>query len=214
MIDIHKPIIGFLLAAPLSGKDTLETALLHARPHVAIIHMSTLLQIVIQKNEEYKRIVQEGGLLPPEEAVKAFRRGFLEITQKCTPSELPNILANGPCREELETKSNISMIERTRPDCYQKIGFRLLLDQEHIRARADYRIQQAYILGKKPRPDDLGNTPVIRYQTFHQNLGPVLCVFEKKGGILIDIDANKTPEQVLSQVVSVYDQVIRKIPAH
>ena len=215
MINKHKPIIGFPFAAPLSGKDTVEQGLLIARPHIAIIHMSTLLQIVIHKNEHYKRIVKEGGLLPPEEAVKAFRRGFLEVTHKCSEIELPHIFGNGPCREEFETKANMSLVNRTKPGIYQMIGFRFLLDKEHIKARAAERVKQAQQSGQKPRPDDLGNTPIIRYDTFHKNLGPVLQVFEKKGGILIDIDANETPQKVLSQIVEVYDQaVVLKAQVH
>lgn len=206
-MDPHTRILGIPLAAPLSGKDTAEGLLIKARPNIAIIHMSTLLQVIIQRNERYQKIVQEGGLLPPEEAVKGFRCGFLGVTKGLESHELPHIFGNGPCRDEYEALKEIEMVHRVRPHCYQFVGFRFLLDREHIKARAAERAKQATIEGKKPRPDDLGNTPVSRYDLFHKNLGPVLKVFEKKKGIIVDINANETPEQVLSQIVSVYDSV-------
>lgn len=211
MIHQHKPIIGYPFAAPLSGKDTAERGLTQARPHIAVIHMSTLLQVVIRNNDHYKKLVQEGGLLPPDEAVKAFRRGFLEITANVNSvKNLPHIFANGACREEYETKANIAMVKRLQGSNYQQVGFRFLLDKEHIEARSAERVKQAKAEGKKPRADDLGDIPVTRYKTFHKNLGPVLKIFEEKGGTIIDIDANETPEKVLSQIVSIYDMV--KLP--
>jgi hypothetical protein len=205
-----KPIIGIPFAAPLSGKDTAERGLTQTRSHIAIIHMSTLLKLIIVNNDKYKEIVKQGGLLPPEEAVKAFRRGFLEITRNTKPENLPHIFANGACREEYETKANIATVRRIQKNNYQQVGFRFLLDKEQIRARAADRVKQTLAEGKKPRHDDLGDIPVIRYHTFHKNLGPVLRVFEEKGGIIVDIDANETPEKVLFQITSVYDKV--KLP--
>lgn len=208
-INKDKPIVGYPFAAPLSGKDTVERGLTQTHPHIAIIHMSTLLQVVIRENDHYKKIVQEGGLLPPEEAVKAFRRGFLEITKDRGDDDLPDIFGNGACRDDYETKMNVSLVRRLRADRYQQIGFRFLLDKEHIKARAAERVKEAQNAGKKPRPDDLGDVPVSRYEIFHRNLNPVLKVFEERGGIIIDIDANQTPQKVLAQVVSVYDYVAR-----
>lgn len=207
-INKDKPIVGCPFAAPLSGKDTVEKGLTQTHTHIAIIHMSTLLQVIIHQNENYKKIVEEGGLLPPQEAVKAFRRGFLSI-MKDTPntSGLPHVFANGACREEYETKANIAMIRRVKKDAYQMVGFRFLLDKEHILSRAAERVKQTLEKGQKPRLDDMGDTPVNRYSTFHKNLGPVLRVFEQQGGVVVDIDANKAPEQVLAQVAKVYDYV-------
>lgn len=208
MIHTNKPIVGYLFAAPLGGKDTSQEELIKIRPDIAVIHMSTLLQVVICKNATYQKLVQEGGLLPPEEAVRAFRRGFLEITKGLDKKNLPHILANGANREEYEVKSNHAMIRRVRQDSYQEVGFRFILDKQHIKSRAEKRVQDAIAIGKKPRPDDLGNTPFERYRIFDQNLSPVLEAFEKSGGTVVPIDANGTPEEVASQIVAVYDRVV------
>jgi hypothetical protein len=211
-ITKNQPIIGYPFAAPLSGKDTVQKGLVAKRPHIAVIHMSSLLDVIIQHNEEYKNLRQKGGLLPAKEAVKAFRRGFIEITHRLKEVELPHIFANGACREEYETKAEMRIVRATTDLSYQQVGFRFLLDKEHILSRAEQRIKQAKEAGNKPRKDDLGSTPVDRYNMFQTNLGPVLKAFEKQGGIVIDIDANQEPEKVLHQVISIYDYAQHPMP--
>jgi adenylate kinase family enzyme len=53
----------------------------------------------------------------------------------------------------------------------------------------------------------MDGTPVFRYNTFQKNLDPVLQIFEQRGGVVVDIDANQAPKQVLAQVAKVYDYV-------
>lgn len=211
--DLHRPILGIPFAAPLSGKDTTEKNLNKERPRIATMHMSSLLGVVIQNNAEYQALYANGSLLPPEEAIKAFRLGFLKLVRDVPQNDCPHIFVNGACREEFETKQEISIVRRVTGTLYQLIGFRFFLDEQHILARAQKRVQERLNEKKEPRPDDLGNTPIYRYNTFQKNLEPSLEIFSKKGGIIVPIDANGTPDQVLDQITAIYDTVKRPVIA-
>jgi len=207
MIHPTKPIIGYSFAAPYGGKDTSQEGILQIKPEIRIIHTSKLLQPIIQSNSEYKKMVAAGELLPPEVAVKAFRRGFLEITFGLEDEELPHILCNGPCRDEKETKDVMSLVKRIRRNAYQSIGFYFRLSSETVAERAKKRVQDAIAAGKEPRPDDLGNTPVRRFQIFCSKIDPVLKQFRASGGIVFDINADKEPKEVVAQILEVYSSV-------
>lgn len=207
MIHPTKPIIGYSFAAPYGGKDTVQKEIVKIRPEIGIIHTSQLLKPIIKSNPEYQRMVAAGELLPPQEAVKAFRRGFLEITLGLSEEELPHLFCNGPCRDDTETRNVMSLVRRVRGVSYQPVGFYFQLSSEVVAERAEKRVQEAIARGENPRLDDLGNTPVRRYQIFCSKINPVLKQFRSHGGFVVEIDANKKPELVTAQILEVYSRV-------
>lgn len=203
-MNTSKPVLGILIAAGGAGKDTVVGNVLKLIPEAKTIHMSSLLEPVWESKAEYKKLRDKGELLPPEEAVKAFRRGFIGLTAGKSAHQLPHILGNGPCRDPFETDRILRLIRLMRRDEYDIRAIRLTLRKESILERAQQRTLERQKRGLPPRTDDLGNTPIDRYCTFMKNAEPIIEKFEKKGVIIHDIDAALPRSRVACEVASIY----------
>jgi len=198
-----KPIIGFFVAANGAGKDTAMHNVRKLVPEIQTIHMSTLLKPVVAANPEYQELSDRGMLLPPEVAIKTFRRKLVELTKDRNKTP-PDILGNGPCRDPFEANAELSMINRMHGANFDVCVLLLRLEKELILHRAKCRTEERRSMGLPPRPEDSGGTPLFRYEEFMRSVNPILDLFSKRGHVIYTIDAGQLPGTVASQIAQIY----------
>lgn len=172
-----------ILGAPGSGKGTLSKEL---KDKYNFIHLSTGDLIRNSDDEEIKKIIDGGNLLPDNMMIKILRKELRKVDVKS------NIILDGFPRTIKQAKRLDSLLGRMGLG----LNHALYLDlpdevaKERIKSRAK----------EENRKDDASDEVVEkRFKEYHEKTFPLLDFYQKSRK-LIKIEADKGKERVLKQV--------------
>jgi adenylate kinase len=172
-----------ILGAPGSGKGTLSKEL---KKDYNFIHLSTGDLIRNSEDEDIKKIIDAGNLLPDNMMIKILRREL----KKVDPSS--NVILDGFPRTIKQAKRLDSLLGRMGLGLNHAIYLDLpdKVAKERIKSRAK----------EENRKDDASDEIVEkRFKEYHEKTFPLLDFYQKSRK-LIKVEANEGKDKVLKQV--------------
>ena len=209
------------LGAPASGKGT-QTERLSKELNLPHIDTGSLLRAEIAANTEQgqiaKKFIDEGQLVPADLVAQI-------IIKKLFSEDAKNgyILDGFPRSiEQAEIMEN-ALIKAGKDKSEKRIVIRMDVDKNslleriinrrmckgcgkiyNLKTMAPKQENICDVCGKElyQRADDTEEVAAKRFDTYNTQTAPLVEYYKKKG-LLVDVDANKTPEEVYQQILKV-----------
>lgn len=172
-----------ILGAPGSGKGTLSKEL---KKDYNFIHLSTGDIIRNSDDEDVKKIIEAGNLLPDNMMIKILRRELRKVdpTSNVILDGFPRTIKQAKRLDSLLGRMGLGLNHALYLDLPDKIA------KERIKNRAK----------EEDRKDDASDEVVEkRFKEYHEKTFPLLDFYQKSRK-LIKIEADKGKEKVLKQV--------------
>lgn len=197
-----KPISVFVFGPAACGKGSLCRVVRDTmREDLHVVEMSKLLGPLFESNAEYREMAAKGELLPLQEVMPIFKDHILRKTRDS--SKKINLLCDGAGRKALELEDYLQMFGRIQP-MYSIHAVFLQTNTDIIRARAQKRTEDRRKEGKLPRPEDLGNGPMVRYQLHMDEEHAIEKCAKKYGVECHHLDARHCPEVLALNVLKIF----------
>lgn len=211
MIDIKKSKI-LLLGAPGSGKGTLSTLLID-KYHLKHISTGNLFRSEVELNGPYaskiKELMVNGQLITDDITNQLAANAILDTCNKGEGFILDGYPRTIPQAEFLSKISNIDKVFYLNIDSDLLVK-RIIGRRICSKCGTNYNIffQPSKIDGVcdkcdsplTQRKDDNEETLILRIKEYQDKTSPLID-FYKKQGKLVEIDANKTVDEVLKQLI-------------
>ncbi len=172
-----------ILGAPGSGKGTLSKEL---KKDYNFIHLSTGDIIRNSDDEDVKKIIEAGNLLPDNMMIKILRRELRKVdpTSNVILDGFPRTIKQAKRLDSLLGRMGLGLNHALYLDLPDKVA------KERIKNRAK----------EEDRKDDASDEVVEkRFKEYHEKTFPLLDFYQKSRK-LIKIEADKGKEKVLKQV--------------
>lgn len=195
-----------ILGAPGSGKDTQSEFLADALGY-KIISTGDLCRILAGHNEEVKKLMEKGDLIPD-----SIVEDELISTFALLPDEQPVILDGYPRNIEQAKKLNTILEQNARK--LDRVIYISVTEEEAIKRIGRRRICErcgafSVYTGKEicgecggalaVREDDKEAAVKERFKVFHERTEPMIN-FYKEEGKLAEVDGNLKPEEVREEI--------------
>ncbi len=198
--------LNLFIVGPSGGGVTQQATLIATKYGLANISMGQLLRDQISMGTELgvraKLFIDQGRWVPDEITFSVLKAALRKINnQNFILDGYPRAINQGPLVEEYLSDFNQSV----------DALIHLNIDFAEIANRRALNEAQGKKFHLETRTDDTPQSIARQYQSYRQNIAPILNYFRQKSK-LFDVDANRSIENIFSDICQYIDQLISSKP--